>query len=78
MIRQLSIRERILLVSLAPALLVGLLVTSMLIAEHAGQAHIEQHRRLSAVARQLAAAAEYDIFVGNEESLQRLIEAAQR
>lgn len=71
-----GIRERILLAALAPAILVAVLVSGMLVAEHSQHAHVEQHRRLSAVARQLAAAAEYNLFVGNEEALARLLEAA--
>jgi signal transduction histidine kinase len=73
-----GIRERILLAALAPATLVAVLVSGMLVAEHTQQAHIDQHHRLSAVARQLAAAAEYNLFVGNNEALVRLLDAAVR
>lgn len=71
-----GIRARILLAALAPATLVALLVSGVLVAEHLQQAHVDQHRRLSAVANQLATAAEYNIFVGNHEALERLLEAA--
>jgi signal transduction histidine kinase len=71
-----GIRDRILLAALAPAILVAILVSGMLVAEHSQRAHVEQHRRLSAVSRQLSAAAEYNLFVGNDEALARLLEAA--
>ncbi|MEW6165493.1 MAG: HAMP domain-containing sensor histidine kinase [Pseudomonadota bacterium] len=71
-----GIRERILLAALAPAILVTVLISALLVIEHTREAHIEQHRRLSAVARQIAAAAEYSLFVGDHEALGRLLETA--
>jgi signal transduction histidine kinase len=41
------------------------------------QAEAEQHRRLAAVARQLAALAEYNLFVGNNEALKNLLQVAK-
>lgn len=74
--RPLNIRERILLAVLAPATLVAVLVTGTLIFDQLQQERIDQHRRLFAVARQMAAVAEYNIFTGNREALQRLLQAS--
>ena len=74
--KSLGIRDRILLAVLVPAALVAILVTGMLVANQIEQARIDQHRRLYAVARQLATAAEFSIFVGNTDSLQRLLGSA--
>ncbi|MBA3033053.1 MAG: HAMP domain-containing histidine kinase [Gammaproteobacteria bacterium] len=74
--KPLGIRSRILLVALVPAVLVALLITGLLLFEQSKQSHIEQHRRLAALARQLSAAAEYDMFVGGVESLHSLLAAA--
>ncbi|MCX8017044.1 MAG: ATP-binding protein, partial [Rhodocyclaceae bacterium] len=74
--KRLGIRHRILLAALAPATLVAMLVTGMLISEHLHQASLAQHQRLFALARQLAALAEHALFVGNHEGLLRLIEPA--
>jgi signal transduction histidine kinase len=72
----LGIRNRILLAALAPAFLVVLLITGVLVAEQQKQSHLDQYRRLAALARQLAAAAEYNIFVGDHERLRNLLDAA--
>lgn len=74
--KTLSIRHRILLAVLAPAALVALLITGMLVAQQMQKAQADQHRRLAAVARQIAAAAEYGIFTGNNDALQRLLQTA--
>lgn len=74
--KSLGIRHRILLAALAPAALVAFLVSGMLVAEQMKQARLDQHRRIAAVARQLATAAEYSLFVGNTDGLQRLVEGA--
>lgn len=74
--KSLGIRNRILLAALAPAALVALLVSSMLIARQIEQTRIDQHRRLYAVARQLASAAEFGIFSGNVDSLNSLLGSA--
>jgi signal transduction histidine kinase len=74
--RPLGIRSRILLAALAPAFLVAVLITGVLVAEQLKHSHIEQHRRLAALARQLAAAAEYNMFVGDHERLRTLLDAA--
>lgn len=76
--RPLTIRERILLAVLAPATLVALLVTGTLAFNEMVQDRIDQHRRLAAVARQLAAVAEYNLFIDNREALNRLLQAGLR
>ncbi|MBS3936803.1 MAG: hypothetical protein KGZ43_11580, partial [Sulfuritalea sp.] len=73
-----GIRARILLAALAPATGVAILVTGLLIAGQISQAEAEQHRRLAAVAGQLAALAEYSLFAGNLEALENLLQAAKR
>lgn len=75
--KSLGIRSRILLTVLGPAILVALLVTGMLVVGQMRQAESEQHRRLAAVARQLAALAEYNLFVGNNEALGNLLKVAK-
>lgn len=74
--KPLGIRNRILLAALAPAALVALLVSAVLVASQVEQTHIDQHRRLGALARQLSAAAEYNLFVGNTDGLRGLLDAA--
>ncbi len=74
--KPLGIRSRILLVAMVPAVLVALLITAVLLFEQSKQLHVEQHRRLAALARQLAAAAEYDLFVGGIDGLSNLVAAA--
>ncbi len=74
--KPLGIRSRILLVAMVPAVLVALLITAVLLVEQSKQSHVEQHRRLAALARQLAAAAEYDLFVGGVEGLRSLVASA--
>jgi signal transduction histidine kinase len=76
--KPLGIRYRILLATLAPATLVAFLVSSLLIVDQIEQARTEQHRRLAAVARQIASAAEYNIFVGNSAGLLALLEITTR
>lgn len=76
--KSLGIRSRILITVLGPAILVALLVTGLLVIGQMRQAEAEQHRRLAAVARQLAALAEYNLFVGNSEALGKLLEVAKR
>lgn len=72
----LGIRGRILLAALAPATLVALLVSGMLVATQVEQSRVDQHRRLYAVARQLSSMAEFSIFSGDTGSLQRLLDSA--
>lgn len=73
-----GIRAHILFAAVGPAILVAVLVTAMLILGQMRQAEAEQHRRLSAVARQLSALAEYSLFVGNVEALEKLVQAARQ
>lgn len=74
--KPLGIRHRILLAALAPTALVAFLVSGILLAGQVEQAEIDQHRRLQAVARQIASGAEYNIFVGNTAGLQAQLETA--
>ena len=76
--KSIGIRARILLTVLGPAVLVAALVTGMLVIGQMRQAEVEQHRRLAAVARQLAALAEYNLFVGNNAALEKLLQVAKR
>jgi hypothetical protein len=76
--KTLGIRNRILITVLGPAILVAALVTGLMVIGQMQQAEVEQHRRLAAVARQLAALAEYNLFVGNTEALGKLLEVAKR
>ncbi len=76
--KPLGIRHRILLAALAPAALVSFLVSGILLAGQLEQAEIDQHRRLQAVARQIASGAEYNIFVGNTSGLQAQLESATK
>lgn len=74
----LGIRQRILFLVGVPTLLVAVLLTALFIAARLEEARDEQIRRLSAIVRQLAAHAEYPIFVGNREALEKLLTVAVR
>jgi len=74
--KPLGIRDRILLAALAPAVLVALLVTGVLVIGQWQSAVDSQHRRIAAMARQIAAIAEFNLFAGNIEGLQRQLELA--
>ena len=76
--KPLGIRHRILLAALAPTALVAFLVSGILLAGQVEQTEIDQHRRLQAVARQIASSAEYNIFVGNTTGLQAQLESAKQ
>lgn len=73
-----GIRQRILLLVGAPILLVAALLAGLFIVDRIEQAREEQQRRLAAVARQIAASAEYHIFVDNRDALSRLLALAVR
>jgi len=75
--KSLGIRSRILITVLGPAILVAVFVAGLLVIGQMRQAEAEQHRRLAAVARQLAALAEYNLFVGNNEALRNLLKVAK-
>ncbi len=74
--RHLGIRDRILLAALAPAVLVALLVAGVLVAGQWQYAIESQHRRIAAMARQIAAISELNLFAGNIGGLQRQLELA--
>lgn len=76
--KPLGISKRILLTALAPATLVAVLVTGILVGGQIGQVRSEMHRRLEAVARQIATAAEFNIFTGNTEALRTQLDSALR
>lgn len=76
--RALGIRGRILFTVLTPVVLVAVIVTLLLVLAQQRQATLEQHRRIAAVAQQLATLAEYPLFVGDVEALQKLLDAATR
>ncbi len=74
--KHLGIRDRILLAALAPAVLVAILVTGVLVIGQWQSAIESQHRRIAAMARQIAAIAEFNLFAGNIGGLQRQLELA--
>lgn len=74
--KPLGIRDRILLAALAPAVLVALLVTSVLVVGQWQNAVDSQHRSIALMARQIASIAEFNLFSGNIEGLQRQLELA--
>lgn len=76
--KPLDIRQRILLAALIPALLVASLVSTQFVLALQKQAHENQHRRLAAIAQQIATLAEYDLFVGYQEGLGKLLKAARQ
>lgn len=73
-----DIRQRILLAALIPALLVASLLSTQFVLALQKQAHESQHRRLAAIAKQIATLAEYDLFVGYQEGLGKLVQAARQ
>lgn len=75
--KPLGIRNRILLAALAPAVLVALLVTGVLVIGQWQNAIESQHGRIAAMARQIAAIAEFNLFAGNINGLQRQLELTQ-
>lgn len=74
--KPLGIRDRILLAALAPAVLVALLVTSVLVIGQWQSAIESQHRRIAALTRQIASLSELNLFAGNVGGLQRQLELA--
>lgn len=74
--KPLGIRDRILLAALAPAVLVALLVTGVLVIGQWQTAVDSQHRRIALMARQIASIAEFNLFSGNIDGLQRQLELA--
>ncbi|MDP1525374.1 MAG: HAMP domain-containing sensor histidine kinase [Rhodocyclaceae bacterium] len=74
--KHLGIRDRILLAAFAPAVLVALLVTGEMVISQRQSALESQHRRIAAMARQVATIAEFNLFAGNIGGLQRQLELA--
>lgn len=67
-----DIRTRVLFVALVPTIILGLLLTSLLTFSRLSDLEEALGQRGRALARQLAASAEYGLFSGNREALQRL------
>jgi len=73
---KLGIRHRIILVAVAPAILVTLLVTGVLMLSQWQGALDAQYRRIGALARQISAVAEFNLFAGNVGGLRRQLDLA--
>ena len=73
---ELDIRARVLIAAIVPTLILGLLLTSVLTFSRLGDLEDALNQRGQALARQLAASAEYGLFAGNRDTLQRLAESA--
>ncbi|WP_223871704.1 ATP-binding protein [Candidatus Dactylopiibacterium carminicum] len=72
----LDIRARVLIAAIVPTLVLGILLTALLTFSRLGDLEEALNQRGHAIARQLAASAEYGLFSGNREVLQRLTESA--
>lgn len=73
-----GIRQRVLLVALAPLLVFGLVAGLWLVLNRLAELENALIERGRATARQVAATADYGVFSGNSEALVSLIEAARR
>jgi two-component system, sensor histidine kinase len=71
-----DIRSRVLVVALIPTIVLGLLLTTMLTFSRLNDLEEALTQRGQATARQLASAAEFGLFSGNREVLQRLASSA--
>jgi PAS domain S-box-containing protein len=71
-----GVRARILLVAVLPAMLVALLLGATFLASRLGDLDATLRTRAWALAREIAAIADFGIFVGNNESLRNLAQAA--
>lgn len=71
-----DIRTRVLIVALVPTLVLGVLLTALLTFSRLSDLEEALTQRGQALARQLAATAEYGLFSGNKEALQRLAASA--
>ncbi|KAF7599336.1 MAG: hybrid sensor histidine kinase/response regulator [Candidatus Dactylopiibacterium carminicum] len=69
-------RARVLIAAIVPTLVLGILLTALLTFSRLGDLEEALNQRGHAIARQLAASAEYGLFSGNREVLQRLTESA--
>ncbi|HEX5804917.1 MAG TPA: diguanylate cyclase [Macromonas sp.] len=73
--QQIGIRARLWLAAALPALLATALLLAVFLSRHGSELLDAWSDRGRAAARQLAGAAEFPLFAGNQESLQRLVEA---
>ncbi|MBS1211004.1 MAG: hybrid sensor histidine kinase/response regulator [Proteobacteria bacterium] len=71
-----DIRTRVLIVALVPTIVLGLLLTTLLTFSRLNDLEEALSQRGQATARQLASAAEYGLFSGNRDVLQRLASSA--
>jgi signal transduction histidine kinase/CheY-like chemotaxis protein len=71
-----DIRTRVLFVALVPTIILGLLLTALLTFSRISDLEEALNQRGRALARQLSATAEYGLFSGNKEVLQRLAASA--
>ncbi|WP_018411788.1 hybrid sensor histidine kinase/response regulator [Methyloversatilis thermotolerans] len=73
-----GIRQRVLLVALAPMLVFGIAASIWVVLHRLSELENTLLERGRATARQVAATADYGVFSGNTEALVMLIEAARR
>ena len=73
-----GIRSQVLVVALAPAIVVATLLTGVFLYGRVTDLSGAHQQRAYALARQLAANAEFGLFAGNQASLQMLANAAMR
>jgi PAS domain S-box-containing protein len=71
-----GVRNRVLLVALLPAMLVALLLGSTFLATRLDDLDTTLRARAWALAREIAAVADFAIFAGNDDSLRNLAQAA--
>lgn len=73
-----GIRSQVLVVALAPAIVVATLLTAVFLYGRVSDLSGAHQQRAHALARQLAANAEFGLFAGNQPALQMLANAAMR
>lgn len=71
-----DIRTRVLFVALVPTIVLGLLLTALLTFSRISDLEDALNQRGRALARQLSATAEFGLFSGNKDALQRLAASA--
>ena len=75
--KPISLRARMLLSTIMPAILVALALAAILLDRQYHSLDEAMQARVRADARQLASTAEFGVFAGNREALQALVRAAQ-
>jgi len=76
--RVFGIRARLLAIAVLPVTVVAALLSATVVATRLGEMEADHRERSHATARQLAAAAEFGLFAGNEGALQTLANAVAR